>query len=264
MYVSDLMLEVTRNCTLECEHCLRGDRERKNMSPHVLDAIFKDITHVGRLLLSGGEPLLAVQTLEYLVKLIKEKNIEVEKITVITNGTVLSDRLVRVLKEFKDMSLFDLRVSTNVFHNLEVEKRGLTAIRAKNMRTLHSEEISYGEYGKEEESSINEGLYKRGRAKYLTLERLAEINEVAKKKYVIMPNSEQEDIYQIDIHDSGIYGQLCISYDGYFVPYSISFEDEDKFAFDHGVNIIELPLVVAAESFSRAQFKNRGRGIFFF
>ncbi len=263
MYVSDLMLEVTRNCTLECEHCLRGDREIKNMSPVVLDAIFKDITHVGRLLLSGGEPLLAIQTLEYLAKLLKDKNIEVEKISIITNGTVLSDRLVRVLKEFKDMSQLDLRISTNVFHNLEVEKRGLTVIRAQNMRTLFAEEIGYHEYGKEEGSPINEGLYKRGRAKYLTAERLDEINKVAKRKYVVMPNSEEEDIYQIDIHGNGIYGQLCISYDGFLVPYSGSFEDEDKFAYNHGINILELPISIAAGEFTIAQFKGKRRMFIF-
>ena len=40
MRIDRLYLEVTRNCTLECEHCLRGDKETKDILPNRLK-IFK-------------------------------------------------------------------------------------------------------------------------------------------------------------------------------------------------------------------------------
>ena len=54
MHLENLFLEVTRNCTLECEHCLRGDRQRVNMDNSVLESVFKDVKKVDRLLLTGG------------------------------------------------------------------------------------------------------------------------------------------------------------------------------------------------------------------
>ena len=43
MKLEKLYLEVTRMCTLECEHCLRGDRENKYMSTKTIENILKDV-----------------------------------------------------------------------------------------------------------------------------------------------------------------------------------------------------------------------------
>ncbi len=49
-----LGIEVTRNCNLECAHCLRGNKENKNISGKILDNIFEGITEIGTLFLTGG------------------------------------------------------------------------------------------------------------------------------------------------------------------------------------------------------------------
>ena len=41
MKVENLYLELTRMCTLECEHCLRGDRRNEYMSFETINNVFK-------------------------------------------------------------------------------------------------------------------------------------------------------------------------------------------------------------------------------
>ena len=54
MNFEKLYLEVTRECTMRCEHCLRGENEHKSMSIETLENSLKDIKHIHTLLLSGG------------------------------------------------------------------------------------------------------------------------------------------------------------------------------------------------------------------
>jgi len=79
MYIVSIGLEVTRNCTLACEHCLRGDAQAVNMDLEVIEKIFNNVRGIGTLLLTGGEPLIAVQQLEKIIELIKKKNIKVNE-----------------------------------------------------------------------------------------------------------------------------------------------------------------------------------------
>lgn len=249
MYVENLHLQLTRNCTLECEHCLRGDRERVNMSPAVLDEIFKDVKKVGILLLTGGEPLISIQTLEHLVELLKSEQVKVSKILLITNGTVLSDRVLRVLHELQDNSYLVLKLSTDIFHNLELEKRGMLDLREKNLRILSENKFyNFSEYGKDEVSNWPSALVNKGRARNLTPERIEAINAIAKQKHVI-------DIYYEEQHPSTsiendrVIGNITINVYGNVVSYSQSFEEEDKEAYDLGLNVMVMPCRDAITAF---------------
>ena len=53
-----LLLEVTRQCSMACPHCMRGDAEELSMDYAVIDRIFQDTRHIGHLCLTGGEPSL--------------------------------------------------------------------------------------------------------------------------------------------------------------------------------------------------------------
>ena len=64
-----LSLEITRNCNLECLHCLRGDRINNNISEKTLENLFKDIKSIKTLLITGGEPLLAKKELDKVIDL---------------------------------------------------------------------------------------------------------------------------------------------------------------------------------------------------
>ena len=54
--VKNLYLEVTRDCTLECIHCYRGEKEDKYLSFDVIDKVFSGVEKIHKLLITGGEP----------------------------------------------------------------------------------------------------------------------------------------------------------------------------------------------------------------
>lgn len=249
MDVEELHLQVTRNCTLECEHCLRGDREKVNMSPKVLDEIFKDIKNVGNLLLTGGEPLLAIQTLEYLVELLKTNQVRVGKIILITNGTVLSDRILKVLHDLQDCSYLVLRLSTDIFHNLELEKREMLNLRNKNLNVLvQGKFYNFSKYLSDSVSNRLLLLVNKGRTKRLTKERLDEINKLAKSNYLI--NENNIGYCPITrIVGNRIEGNITINVYGYVVSYGQSYEEEDKEAYDIGLNVMEMSCEEAIRAF---------------
>lgn len=249
MYVENLHLQVTRNCTLECEHCMRGDRERVNMNPAILDEIFKDVKRVGMLLLTGGEPLIAIQTLEHLVYLLKTKQVRVNKITVVTNGTILSDRVLRLLHELQDNSYLILRMSTNIFHNLELHKKNLEAIRDKNLKVISNDGFyNFSEYGQDKVDRFPIGLINLGRTRTLTPERLAEINALAKSKYIIN-TFDKEGHPNTRITNNKVEGNITVDVYGNIVSYGQSFEDEDKEAYETGLNVMEMSCEEAIRAF---------------
>ena len=101
MKVNRLYLCLTRNCTLECEHCLRGTKEEKNMSPETIERIMKDITSVHSLLLSGGEPLLNIQGIKYLTEVIQKYHIDIHTICISTNGTICTPVHIQALLQLQ-------------------------------------------------------------------------------------------------------------------------------------------------------------------
>lgn len=258
MKVDHLYLEVTRNCTLECEHCLRGDRERVNMSPTILDEIFKDVEKVGVMLITGGEPLLAIQTLEYLVELLKKKKVSVGKILLITNGTVLSDRVMNVLYGLQEHSYLVLKISTDIFHRIELEKRGLLELRDRNLSYLNKAGFyNFSEYGEDKKSEYNVGLVNKGRTRSLTLERLEEINSLVEQKYSVMDYTTCEQLLDVSLEDDIVYGTLSVDVNGNLVGYELSFEEEDEFAYNAGINVTQMSFRDAVQAFINLNDKKR-------
>ena len=50
MDVEKLYLEVTRMCNLECEHCLRGNRENSYMSDETIMNALKNIKRIKKII----------------------------------------------------------------------------------------------------------------------------------------------------------------------------------------------------------------------
>lgn len=249
MYVEELHLEATRNCTLECEHCLRGNRQAINMDTVVLDKIFKYVKNVGTLLLTGGEPLLAIEILERLVEILKTKQVRVNKIMLITNGTVLDDRILKLLHDLQDNSYLTLKLSTDIFHQIDLEKKGLLELRNKNLEILSKDNFyNFNEYGKDEESYIKSSLMNKGKAKELTPERLEEINSISKTEWIIN-NWREEKHPRTTLIDNMVEGNITIDVYGNIVSKGLSFDEEDKEAYETGLNIINMPFDEAIKEF---------------
>lgn len=262
MNIEKLNLEITRRCTLECEHCFRGDSQNLNIGEETLKNIFSNVKKIDRLVITGGEPLIAVNELEKMINLIKENNIEIVQINLVTNGTVLGSRVLKILKDLSSISKLNLSISFDIFHLLELEKKNLKYKRYENVKIL-KELFGAKEYGDENKEKIFKTEYKTiqpiGKAKKITQKRLDEINSMVLVKYKFFPFITWFGA-PIHVNNNIITGDISIDVNGNVVPYGLSFEEEDKYASQFDVNINSLTFAEAINNFnSNPSLKNNSK-----
>ena len=223
MRIDRLYLEVTRNCTLECEHCLRGNKEIKDMDIITLENSLKDIESINTILLTGGEPLLNIKLLKALPRIIEKYNITVNNISIITNGTVESIEHIKALKELcKSCNYFELILSSDLFHRLEWNRLKLRDTVENNFK-IYQQFFSIRK-DLENDSFHSVSLLSSGRAKTLSEERLKELERKYYIKYNFFTEREQNLIKR---QGNRIYGKLYINVYGNITPYNVSFSEED-------------------------------------
>ena len=71
----ELAIEVTRRCNMQCSHCMRGSAENHTISKEVVDRLFDEVSVVARLLLTGGEPFLEPEMVDYIFDAIIKRKI---------------------------------------------------------------------------------------------------------------------------------------------------------------------------------------------
>lgn len=86
VYISDLVLEVTRRCNMSCAHCCRGEAQNCDITHKVIDDTFANLSSIGYLVFTGGEPSLNVDAIEYALEVCKRNNISVSSFYIVTNG----------------------------------------------------------------------------------------------------------------------------------------------------------------------------------
>ncbi len=230
--VSYMYLELTRRCTLQCAHCLRGDRQNIDMSEEILDNALKDVVHIHELDLGGGEPLLVPEKIESLINKIKRYGIRVDKISFTTNGTVLTPRVVELIKELQQIASLNVRLSHDKFHLLEIYIKKLVERVDQNTELL-TEMLGYNP--KDKDFAMDDGTISRiGRAKLLTQEDIDAINKwLTPTQYHISyyggPNTlDVVRMYDWDKDIVQVCGSVVISATGFLTQLDREYELEDK------------------------------------
>ena len=88
MHIPNLIIEVTRRCSLRCAHCLRGDAQDVDIKWKYIDELLQGTTSIGTVTFSGGEPLLSPDVITYFTRKCKSMDITVDSFYIATNGTV--------------------------------------------------------------------------------------------------------------------------------------------------------------------------------
>ncbi len=128
---SSLVLEVTRRCNMQCEHCLRGEAQSMNMSDKVIHSLMSRVDHIPHVTFSGGEPTLNVHAIRKFYEYMRWRNVEVGSFYVVTNGKIASRSLVSVLNDMYDLctdrdeEMCRLAVSQDYYHERYDPKTGL-------------------------------------------------------------------------------------------------------------------------------------------
>lgn len=86
LQISNLILEITRKCNLQCAHCLRGDVQRVTMSNEILSRAMGFIDSICTLIVTGGEPSLAPEVLENLINILYWRKVQVGAFYIVSNG----------------------------------------------------------------------------------------------------------------------------------------------------------------------------------
>ena len=111
---------ITENCNFRCKHCLRGNGRLNTMSKEVIDATLNQIALFGVVHLSGGEPLLRVDIITYLINQIYEYNNRPQDINVATNGSVSLEKFEEFIEAVRaNKTNLCITISNDYYHKLE-------------------------------------------------------------------------------------------------------------------------------------------------
>lgn len=95
--LNSLYLEVTRRCNMDCDHCMRGDAQNKDLDIRALRPFFQTIKSIRTIGFTGGEPSICPEKLLETLEIVKEYHIPVFAIDVTTNGKTLPDTFLMAL-----------------------------------------------------------------------------------------------------------------------------------------------------------------------
>ncbi len=88
--VTDIMIEVTRRCNMKCCHCLCGDAQNVDIDFTYIINILKHVSHIEKLIFTGGEPSLNITAIKFTLNQIKRRKIKVGRFIIVTNGSLNS------------------------------------------------------------------------------------------------------------------------------------------------------------------------------
>ena len=84
-----LGFEITRKCNKKCPICLRGEAQDCTITQGIIDKVFEEVEDCKYISILGGESLLELDMLEYLIDKIVSSNWNIEFFNLTTNGQLL-------------------------------------------------------------------------------------------------------------------------------------------------------------------------------
>lgn len=88
--IYSLILEITRQCNMSCDHCLRGDAQNVDMESETIEHALNDIGNITTISFTGGEPSLNTELIKNTREYCKRKSIPVSQVFIATNGKQIS------------------------------------------------------------------------------------------------------------------------------------------------------------------------------
>lgn len=215
-----VMIELTRRCNMRCGHCFRGEAQNVDINCKHIDALLEQTEMIGELVLTGGEPTLNMDAMEYLLDRLCERGIPVLKFQLLTNGLIYSERFIEIMKGFSEVVEISRRVGfggkyPDITENFII---GISMDRYHELSDIV--ETHYAQYkrallGKASVLMVKQGNAPRrvGRAEnlptYEAVDTNAELNLLRDKRIEILdsthkPMCEQYDSYRLLYPDQKI------------------------------------------------------------
>lgn len=101
----EIMFEITRRCNLQCAHCFRGDAQNMDISEEIIDKTLDQIS-CSMFAITGGEPFMVPDKLEYLVDGIIKRKMLFSGFQLVVNGTIMDERAVKSLAAINKLATY--------------------------------------------------------------------------------------------------------------------------------------------------------------
>ena len=98
-----LTIELTERCNMKCPHCCKGEAGNADIDLSHIDNLLDGIEMIGMLYLSGGEPTLNFDAIEYICEAIRKRNIPLFNFEITTNGLIYDERFIEIIKKYKHL-----------------------------------------------------------------------------------------------------------------------------------------------------------------
>ena len=95
--LDSLVIELTRKCNAECDHCLRGKAESVDLDPKYLDNLFSKVDYVSTLTFTGGEPSLVPHLIEAALDSAEIHGVDVGNFYIATNAILVSPEFLSAI-----------------------------------------------------------------------------------------------------------------------------------------------------------------------
>ena len=129
LYIPDLMIEITRNCNMDCYHCLRGEKQNLDIDLSYIEILFNRISSIGILTITGGEPSLKPNIINWIILLAKRYNVAIENFYIATNGKRVFDKflvsIIHLYNYCSDNEISSIKVSCDDYHEISEEAEKL-------------------------------------------------------------------------------------------------------------------------------------------
>lgn len=126
--VNNIIIEITRKCNYRCKHCGRGKAQNLTISKEIIDRFFESVENIqGSILFTGGEPLLAIDMIDYFCEKLINSNFSPTDINIVTNGNVSEEANNVLINTFqkvinKKRIECNINISCDKFHTEQDRK----------------------------------------------------------------------------------------------------------------------------------------------
>jgi len=158
-----LGIEITRKCNYKCVHCARGDAQNLAITPEIIDTMFSQLYQLDNIVILGGETLLELDMLQYLLESVDKYDLRTKKLSLVTNGSVQDSYFIDILSAFADKNK-DREVIVSVSNDRYHDKLQVDST-YNFYQSLNSNEQIHIEKTLDSTSSVDIDLVYMGRAK---------------------------------------------------------------------------------------------------
>ena len=102
MNLDSATIEITRRCNMRCDHCLRGEAQKLDITDEILDKFFSQVYFIRSMTITGGEPSLAPDRIRAIIRIAQANNVEIANFYIVTNGKRVSQEFMDALQEMYD------------------------------------------------------------------------------------------------------------------------------------------------------------------